>query len=100
MNHVAEPIYLKMELPEDAKKFYDEATPEDACSWVESFINLSIFLHKGQISEVLAGYGAGGEEHRISGEAFFVGALQKIIDTVRGKSYSDRELLPKSEHFG
>ena len=77
MNHVAEPIYLKMELPEDAKKFYDEATPEDACSWVESYINAAILTETSFYKLIEMGC-----SDNDGADSLIIGAVQKIIDTV------------------
>ena len=73
-----EKVPLRFELKGTAKQFYEDNTPEEACDWVEGFINSSLLMDA-NLSDIFKMYGGLQNET----EATIIGAVQKLIDTIR-----------------
>lgn len=72
-----EKVPLRVELSGTEKYFYEKFSAEEACDWLEGFINGAL-LGGEKISAIIEGYQTPGVDSSV------IGAIQRLIDTVRG----------------
>ena len=72
-----EKVPLRVELSGTEKYFYEKFSTENACDWLESFIN-GAFSNGEKFFEIISEY-----KNKTNVESSILAAIQKLIDTIR-----------------
>ena len=87
-----EKVPLKVELSGTEKYFYEGFSAENACDWLESFIN-GAFSNGEKFFEIISEY-----KNKKEVESSILAAIQKLIDTIR-EADNGKENRQEQKHF-